>query len=609
MPSRGFSLFIVLACIVVTGISCDNKKSAPVLKDKTLSNRIAVLFKEVEKYDNSNPDSLAFFAKQVVALAGKANDHKSIVRGERFIARALWRLGNHGQAMKISVGALKKAEKWGITSEIPDIYSLIGQLHKEKINYAMAFDAVDKGMVVSEKLKDTAAIIQLARMKAMFTQGMGANYKDTALIHKSLIMHLESVKMAESSPKFERSRIGYYNNIAQIYVKRKELDSAELYVYRAISLAKKYNQKSSLTYSYVWLAQIYDGRGDLKNSIFYRNKAVSIAKELKNPFREMELSDYLMEGYRSAGKYKEALDAFERYSTLRDSMQVLQNVRQVGELQLKYDDEKKDQQIGTLRQLNQLRSKQTIGALTLLCLFLVLSAVMFSQYRVIRQNNKILAENNRRINDQSDKMQFLMKELHHRVKNNLQIVSNLLSLQGNRLEDDSARRIIKAGQQRIETMSIIHKSLYSQDSSNMVNMREYVTNLLESIKQSFGTEDDQIDLNIIVGIQELDVDIAMPLGLIINEWITNSFKHAFRNVSKPLITLSLLEFTDYIQLEIKDNGPGFDLKKWDKPNGSFGIKLIKVLTRQLEAESRVVAGDGACFQLEIPVSVVNLALQ
>lgn len=609
MPSKGFSLFIVLACIIVTGISCDNKKSAPVLKDKTLSSKIVVLFREVEKYDNSNPDSLAFFAKQVVALAGQVNDHKSIVRGERFIARALWRLGDHGQAMKVSVNALKKAEKWGITSEIPDIYSLIAQLHKEKINYAMAFDAVDKGMVVSEKLKDTAAIIQLARMKAMFTQGMGANYKDTALIHKSLIMHLESVKMAESSPKFERSRIGYYNNIAQIYVKRKELDSAELYVHRAISLAKKYNQKSSLTYSYVWLAQIYDGRGDLKNSIFYRNEAVSIAKELKNPFREMELSDYLMEGYRSAGQYKEALEAFVRYSTLRDSMQVLQNVRQVGELELKYDDEKKDQQIGTLRQLNQLRSKQTIGALTLLCLFLVLSAVMFNQYRVIRQNNKILAENNRRINDQSDKMQFLMKELHHRVKNNLQIVSNLLSLQGNRLEDDNARRIIKAGQQRIETMSIIHKSLYSQDSSNMVNMREYVTNLLESIKQSFGTEDDQIDLNIIVGIQELDVDIAMPLGLIINEWITNSFKHAFRNVNRPLITLSLLEFTDYIQLEIKDNGPGFDSKKWDKPNGSFGIKLIKVLARQLEAESRVVEGEGACFQLEIPASVVNLALQ
>lgn len=591
-------IFLIFLCN-----ACGNKKPLPTVNDKISAEDITILYKKADRYSNSNPDSLSIAANQILKFGNQYNDHKAIVMGEKYFARSYWNSGNHSLSMKIALRALKNAEKWEINSEIPDIYAVIGNLHKEKQNYVMALEAADKGMKVAEKGKDTISVIYMARLKAMFTQGIGANTKDTAMIHRSLNMHLQWLKLAEStsSPRFEQARIAYYNNIAQVYTKRQQMDSAVFYINKAILLVKKYDQLISLTYSYTWLSKVYDSRGQSDSSLIFLNKALKVAQDLKRPHREMEIYDYMMESLRNAGNYKEALNAYTRYSALRDSLQILKNVRQVGELQLQYEDQKKDQQISVLGEINKVRSKQTVGALVGLALFIFLSIVMFIQYRIIRRNNAELAESNRKIYDQSDKMQFLMKELHHRVKNNLQIVSNLLSLQANKLTDDDSRRIIKAGQQRIETMSIIHKSLYSQESVNLVNMKAYVADLLESIIQSFGIEESQIDLNITVDIKELDIDIAMPLGLIINEWITNSFKHAFRDVERPVVCLKLIEYKDKIQLEIRDNGPGFDLNKWERPNGSFGVRLIKVLSKQLEGFCRVVQDSGACFQLEIPV--------
>src|SRR5699024_8963355 len=110
------------------------------------------------------------------------------------------------------------------------------------------------------------------------------------------------------------------------------------------------------------------------------------------------------------------------------------------------------------------------------------------------------------------------KELHHRVKNNLQIVSSLLSLQTNHLSDEESLQAVKTGQQRIEAMSLIHRSLYKNENPNSVNMPEYVISLIENIMQSFGRNEEDTDINICVDIKELDVELALPLGLIINEW-------------------------------------------------------------------------------------------
>ncbi len=108
-----------------------------------------------------------------------------------------------------------------------------------------------------------------------------------------------------------------------------------------------------------------------------------------------------------------------------------------------------------------------------LTVFASLSVILFALYRTIRLKNRAIEENNRQIQEQNEKMELLMKELHHRVKNNLQIVTNLLLLQSNRMTDEESKQAIKMGQQRIEAMALIHRSLYEQSNPKLINMREY----------------------------------------------------------------------------------------------------------------------------------------
>jgi two-component sensor histidine kinase len=589
-------VIVTAAVFTINVVTNANAASGKILNDL----KLADLYKKADDYSTLWPDSLRMVAGLVEKEGRRLNDKQAIVRAQRYNAQALWRLGNHKEAMKTAILALKDAEKWKLGTEIPDIYAVIGNLHKEKANYSMALNAADKGMAVARDNKDTASIIYMARLKAMFTQGIGADKADTALIHKSLNMHLEGLKLAESSPRFEKHRIAYYNNIAQVCVKRGEMDQARFYVTKGIKLAKKYNQLISLTYGYTWLSQIYLHEGDKEEGTRYLTEALRITKELRNPFREMEVNRYLYRALKETSDYKGALEAYTRYSVIRDSLRVLENVRQVGEMQVQYEAEKKDQQIKNLGEVNKARTRETGWALAGLGLFLLLSVFMIYQYRTISRTNKELENNNRKINEQAEKLTILMKELHHRVKNNLQTVSSLLSMQSSRLTDDEARESIRAGQQRIEAMSLVHKSLYSHDTVNLVDMKEYIGNLIDSIMHSFGADRSQLDLSVAVSVQEVDIDVAMPLGLIVNEWVTNYFKYAFKNVADPRLIV-VLESRGMIYLEIIDNGPGIDLAVWKKPAGSFGMKLVQVLARQLNGKCRVAVDGGTTFILEIPL--------
>jgi two-component sensor histidine kinase len=598
------NFLIIFTLNMLAGCKPESAKAVAYKREAPLS--LTYLYSKAEQYVASWPDSL-LFVSQLIRNEGSRSDNKlAIVRGERYEAQAQWRLGSHKEAMRLAVKALSDAEKWHTVSEIPYIYSVIGNLHKEKANYEMAFNSVDKGMQIAQVNQDTVAILLMARAKAMFTQGLGAQSEDTAMIHRSLNMHLEALKLAGSSPKFERHKIAYYNNIAQVYVKRGEMENALFYVTKAIALAKQYDQKLSLTYGYTWLSQIFFAQNKPEKGKAYLMDALRICQDLNNPFREMEIYRYLYQGLRPTGDYKNALEAYDRYIQIRDSLRVLENVRQIGELEVQYEAEKKDSQIRALDALSKSKSRETVLALTGTLVFLVLALFMFFQYRTIASTNRILAASNEQINEQSEMLRTLMKELHHRVKNNLQTVSNLLSLQSGRLKDEDARQSMKAGQQRIEAMSLVHRSLYSHDNVNLVDMKEYVTSLVESIGQSFGLYGDKLKLNISVFVEQLDIDSAMPIGLIINEWITNSFKHAYEHVEHPELSL-ILEKRGNLYLEISDNGPGIDLEKWKKPGNSFGMKLVKVLSRQLDGICTVSVDGGTKFILEVPAAVVRKA--
>lgn len=203
--------------------------------------------------------------------------------------------------------------------------------------------------------------------------------------------------------------------------------------------------------------------------------------------------------------------------------------------------------------------------------------------------------------ERNDRIETLLKELHHRVKNNMQVISGLLSLQSNRLEEGVAKESLEASRTRIEAMALIHKGLYQEQDAASVQISDYLVSLNESLASSFGFEKEVIET--IVNMQDniMDIDRAVPVGLIVNELVSNSFKYAFHHTNLPKVRVVLQQTNDKnFMLQVSDNGMGKPVENING-KGSFGLKLVRILAGQLNADIKIENQGGTHFTLQTKV--------
>jgi PAS domain S-box-containing protein len=180
--------------------------------------------------------------------------------------------------------------------------------------------------------------------------------------------------------------------------------------------------------------------------------------------------------------------------------------------------------------------------------------------------------------------EVLLKEVHHRVKNNMQVISSILNLQSTYVSDEYTLSLLKESQNRIKTMAYIHESLYQNKSFTSVNFSDYISTLSHNIIQSYSVNQERIQLLLNLEKINLSLDNSIPAGLIVNELITNAIKHAFGNLSKGIITINLKSENNTVYLEVKDNGMGFDPSIDFKNTNSLGLQLVNTLVDQIGAE-------------------------
>jgi two-component sensor histidine kinase len=192
-----------------------------------------------------------------------------------------------------------------------------------------------------------------------------------------------------------------------------------------------------------------------------------------------------------------------------------------------------------------------------------------------KTQNELSLKNNQNV--------LLLKEIHHRVKNNLEVVSGLLALQSAKMDDPTMQEVMLASQNRVHSMGILHQKLYQSEHLAFIEMKNYFENLCINILDSYN-ETDRIKVNIEMKELEMDVDTAVPLGLIVNELLTNALKYAFPKGEKGNIELSLKSLNeDNFQLKISDNGVGKSSDEKAKGTG-FGTQLVDLLTRQIDGK-------------------------
>lgn len=233
------------------------------------------------------------------------------------------------------------------------------------------------------------------------------------------------------------------------------------------------------------------------------------------------------------------------------------------------------------------------------------SSVGFFVYLMIRNNLKESyyyiqsieerEQSEKAIKDALTEKNLLIAELHHRVKNNLAIISGLFSLTLNDNLHEDAKNVLLESRNRVRSMALIHNRLYKSDSFTDVSFDEYIQELISEINSSYPTISNSIDVKININNVILNVNSAIPCGLILNELLTNAYKHAFKDKNDGQVAISFVRENGQFVMTVKDNGCGLPLDYNKKQ--SLGITVIEALTEQLDGKSKFTNNQGTHFEL------------
>ncbi len=288
------------------------------------------------------------------------------------------------------------------------------------------------------------------------------------------------------------------------------------------------------------------------------------------------------------GDLKAGMAHYKKYTALKNAAFELARVRQAEELEVMYEIEEKEKEIALLNQralFEQANLKQatlvknlTIGGIVAA---LAIAGLLYRQSRLRKKNNAVTTHKNEQLQHFLTEKEWLLKEIHHRVKNNLQIVMSLLNSQSAYINNEPALTAIHDSQHRVHAMSLIHQKLYSSDNVSSIDISLYIRELVSYLADSF-SNGQRIRFEFDVEPLELDVSQAVPVGLILNEAITNSIKYAFPNERNGIITISLSSRADHTcMLTIADNGIGLPVQFNTKKPGSLGMSLMNGLSEDL----------------------------
>lgn len=510
------------------------------------------------------------------------------------------RIGLFEKGINESLLAAKSGDKKGDTSlQMATIYNNIGLAHYYDKNYKEAVKYHYKSLELAKKNNDQNSIHVVANNIVN-----DLVYEGKPREAKAFLLNIIKTQPIEGVEELVLDKVG----LLTIYQALKEPNQVGKFTLELLEIKRKHasEMRRSVVYNINSKAikHFYD-RKEFGKAKMYLSENVQMANQAEDkPF--IKLNHWWQFKLDSiSGNYRSAFKHYEMFTSMNEQELGQKRQFQLGQLQLEYEIEKKDNElfqkgknIELLTQQGKLQRAKLdndrilkIIILSVSGLLLVIAILLYYSFYMRKRSNRLLEikqneieKKNNSLEELVEEKQWLLREIHHRVKNNLQIVMSLLNSQSAFLTDESAIEAIRNSQQRVHSMSLIHQKLYTTDNLSRINIKDYITELIEYLRESFDLGQ-KVRFETCIEDIEMDVTQAVPIGLIINEAVTNSIKYAFDTTDEGIITVRL-EHTqgDHFMLILSDNGRGLPQKFDIVTSKSLGMRLIKGLSRDLEAE-------------------------
>jgi len=583
----------------------------------------------------SNPDSSIQLATREFNFADKNNINDKAIIALNTLGVASTIKGEYIDALEYYERAINRAQA-DLKNEdkrivrnakrgLAKTYVNRGIIYKNQGDYAAALSNQLNGLAIWEELKAKE------KMANAFVN-IGIIYKHLGDYEKALAYQMKSVKIGVETGNL-KGQASAYSNIGTLHKLMGALDSAMTYYQKSLAIELEAGNNTGVSSSYNNIGNLYFTMGDLPKAIEFQEKSLAIdhttgsrkmmasshvnlgeyylklkqyPRAINNLNKGLELAaeigslkeqkyarKWLYQVYQGKGDFKNAFYHFEQYMLIRDSLVNENTHKEITRSEIRFEFEKKNYTDSVNREVQnkilqseqrrrdelkeaELKQQKRYSYVAILgaCLLLLLLVIVIVQFIKQKRNNAILSSQKLKIEKSDKEKEVLIREIHHRVKNNLQIISSLLKAEQRKTNNTEVDEALAYSRQRIEAISDL----------TSINLDEYLTDLAENLLISYDKLD-ETKLNIQAQVRNLHVDIAVNLGLLTAELITNSIKHGFHPELKDFtVDMRITEDGNLISFAYSDNGKGMGDSGSIEDGNSFGVKMIRSIIKKMNGE-------------------------
>jgi two-component sensor histidine kinase len=521
---------------------------------------------------------------------------------------ALTSSGNTVEGLSYQLRALKMAERFRDTT---------GMISTIYYRLAFAYNAINQDnhtVECMEKARDYALKNHNVHDWILISANLATTYNKLKKYQQAVKICQETLLKCPENEYQQKSVL--ITNLLYVAVATRDLVKAEPYYRRLKDITENHNIHlntidAAMIEYLITIRQYGDARLLVKRYIDLTNVTKTVISKQKIEHYQFQLDS-------AAGNYLAAINHLNKSHQFKDSLLSRTYNKQIARMQMTFDLQKKDQDIAfKAKHINLLTRQNQLQKVTLrnqgmirnlfiasVILLVLLLGLGYNRYKIKQNANDDLQEQQEEINTQNeslrqllDERDWLLKEVHHRVKNNLQIVISLLNSQSYYLKDQAMLDVLKESQHRIRSISLVHQKLYQGHDLSGIDMFNYIHELVQYLQDSFNT---QGRIAFLMDIEHVTIDVsqAVPIGLILNEAITNSIKYAFQDVADAQIKILLkVSINEQMEICIADNGCGLPMGFNPQKLTSLGMSLMKGLSRQIGATLDFNSQNGLCIIL------------
>ena len=527
-------------------------------------------------YKKSDPTNSLIKFERATNYFLVAGNQKELAESLNNLAVQFKTIGDHTKAIEYNYEALELFTALRDSIGISTVLNTLSIIHREQEDFKRALQYANDALEINRLIGNKAGESMCLNTLAGLSKVTGDTIQALIYYEKSLSMRKEMNDRA--------GQAAILNNIGVIYKNWKIYDAALNHFTNSLEISNEIGHLTGQGYAKSNLAEVYKETQSTGLALQYGNEALVIGQKINSGDIIKRSAAVLSETYKKMGQWEAAFEMQELLMTTQEKIISEESIRIAQQTAIRYNYEKEialkkkeDERSVAIQEERGLRNVLVYYSLAgFIFLLMVIILIVTLRLKTVREKNAIIEK-------QNDERKLLLQEVHHRVKNNFQIVSSLLRLQSYTIEEEHVSKTFNEAITRINAMAIVHDIIYRQEEFSNISNEEYLNKLVEGLERT--VLERNIHFQVKAGNQPLEIETLIHLGIIINELVINSIKYAFpKNFDKPAISIDLSMKGDRYHLIYKNNGVGLnpELKK-----DSFGMELIETIIEQLDGAIEV----------------------